>query len=59
MYQSPVVPGIIKTGKKSQEIQSCISRLSFHGPDSPSLGVSFLLTLLEIFFKGRSLLEGS
>lgn len=59
MDQGPVVPGIIKTDKKSQEFWSCVSRLPFHGPDNPSLLVSFLLMLVEIFLKGRSLLEGS
>jgi len=59
MDQGPVVPGIIKTDKRSQELQSCDSRLPFHGPDNPNLVVSFLLILGDIFLKGRSLLEGS
>lgn len=58
MDQGPVVPGIMKRGKESQELQSCVSRLPFHNPDNPRLE-SFLLILAEIFLKGGSPLEGS
>lgn len=59
MDPGPVVPGIMKRGNESQELQSCVSKLPFHSPDNPRLVASFLLILAEIFLKGRSLLEGS
>lgn len=46
MDQGPVVPATIKAGKKSQELLSCVAKMPFHGPDNPSLVMSFLLVLV-------------
>lgn len=54
MDWGPVIPNIIKMGKQSQELQSCVCRPSRHCPNTPSFALSFPLMLAEILLKGRS-----